>query len=150
MEMRFLTYASMGIEVNDKAKRELAEVVAEVRPELSFILWRRDRHPDHEVASLLSEAALRQPRAILGRTGVKTPARIYYYDNGPGHTVDFEPDTYVDVSPYWSEAMEWLGQNMAFVRKRTYDPKSPDGSQQTKEKLAQYRGMPAESNMPKP
>jgi len=37
--------------------------------------------------------------------------------------------------------MEWLGQNMAFVRKKTYDPKSPDGAQRTKEKLAQYRGM---------
>jgi hypothetical protein len=36
--------------------------------------------------------------------------------------------------------MEWLGRNMAFVRKKTYDPNSPDGSQQTKEKLAQYRG----------
>ena len=131
----------MKYEVNDKIKREMAEVVAEVQPELAFILWRRDRHPDHEVASLLSEAALRQPSAILGRSGARPPRRIYYYDNGPGHTVDFEPDTYVDVSESWTEAMEWLGQNMAFVRKTTYDPKTPDGSQVVKEKLATYRGM---------
>ncbi len=141
MEMRFLNYASMGYEVNDKTKREMAEVVAEVQPELAFMLWRRDRHPDHEVASLLSEAALRQPGAILGRSGIKIPRRIYYYDNGPGHTVDFEPDTYVDVSAHWPAAMEWLGRNMAFVRKLAYDPKAPDGSQTVKEKLAQYRGM---------
>lgn len=141
MEMRFLNYASMQFEVNGKTKRELAEVVAEVQPELAFMLWRRDRHPDHEVASLLSEAALRQPGAILDRSGVRIPRRIYYYDNGPGHTVDFEPDTYVDISAHWSAAMEWLGQNMAFVRKQTYNPRSPDGSQTVKEKLAGYRGM---------
>ena len=138
--MRFLNYASMKFEVCDKTKRELAEVVAQVQPELAFMLWRRDRHPDHEVASLLSEAALRQPSTILGRPGISTPRRIYYYDNGPGHTVDYEPDTYVDVSPHWSAAMEWLGQNMAFVRNKPYDPKSTDGAQRTKEKLAQYRG----------
>ena len=141
MEMRFLNYASMDFEVNDKTKRELAEVVAEVQPELALMLWRRDRHPDHEVASLLSEAALRQPSAILGRSGIRPPRRVYYYDNGPGHTVDFEPDTYVDVSAHWSAAMEWLGRNMAFVRNETYDPLSPDGAQAVKEKLAGYRGM---------
>ena len=141
MEMRFLSYASMQFEVNDKTKREMAEVVAEVQPELAFMLWRRDRHPDHEVAALLSEAALRQPGAILGRPGIKIPKRIYYYDNGPGHTVNFEPDTFVDVSAHWPAAMEWLGRNMAFVRKQTYDPMSPDGSQDVKKKLALYRGM---------
>lgn len=141
MEMRFLTYASMQYEVNDKTQREMAEVVADVQPDIAFMLWRRDRHPDHEVASLLSEAALRQPGAILGRPGIRIPKRIYYYDNGPGHTVDFKPDTYVDVSPHWPAAMEWLARNMAFVRKQEYDPGSPDGSQKVKEKLALYRGM---------
>lgn len=141
MEMRFLTYASMQYEVNDRTKKEIAEVVAEVKPDVAFMLWRRDRHPDHEVASLLSEAALRQPGAILGRPGIRIPRRIYYYDNGPGHTVDFKPDTYVDVSAHWPAAMEWLGRNMAFVRKQEYDPSSPDGSQKVKENLARYRGM---------
>ena len=141
MEMRFLTYASMGYEVNDKTSKEMAEVVADVQPDIAFMLWRRDRHPDHEVASLLSEAALRQPGAILGRPGIRIPRRIYYYDNGPGHTVDFKPDTYVDVSACWPAAMEWLGRNMAFVRNQEYDPASPDGSQKVKENLARYRGM---------
>jgi len=89
----------------------------------------------------LSEAALRQPGAILNQSGIKIPKRIYYYDNGPGHTVDFEPDTYVNVSAHWPAAMEWLGRNMAFVRKQAYDPKAPDGSQAVKERLAQYRGL---------
>lgn len=141
MEMRFLGYASMKYEVNDKTKAEIAEVVAEVEPDIAFMLWRRDRHPDHEVASLLSEAALRQSSAILGRPGIRIPRRIYCYDNGPGHTVDFEPDTYVDVTDQWPAATEWLGRNMAFVRKQDYDPAKPDGAQQVKENLALYRGM---------
>lgn len=141
IEVRFLKYASMRFEVNDQIKREVAEVVAEVNPDLAFILWRRDRHPDHEVASLISEAALRQPNAILGRPDARAVNRIYYYDNGPGHTVEFEPDTYMDVTAHWSSAMEWLGQTMAFVRKQTYDPDSPDPAQTIKEKLASYRGL---------
>jgi hypothetical protein len=67
--------------------------------------------------------------------------RVYAYDNGPGHTIGFEPNTFVDVTPEWVAAMEWLGQLMAFVRQKPYDPQSPDGSQTTKETLARYRGM---------
>jgi LmbE family N-acetylglucosaminyl deacetylase len=141
IEVRFLNYASMRFEANDQIKREIAEVVAEIKPDMAFMLWRRDRHPDHEVASLISEAALRQPNAILSRPDARAVNRIYYYDNGPGHTVDFEPDTYMDVSTHWTEAMKWLGETMAFVLKKTYDPGSPDPAQQIKEKLANYRGL---------
>lgn len=141
MEVRFLNYASMRFEVNDKTKRAVAEVVADVKPDLAFMLYRRDRHPDHEVASVLSEMALRQPNAILDRPDAKAVRRIYTYDNGPGHTVGFEPNTFVDVTVHWSAAMEWLGQTMAFVRKKPYDPQSPDPTQTVKEKLANYRGL---------
>jgi hypothetical protein len=85
--------------------------------------------------------ALRQPGTILGREGVKTAGRIYAYDNGPGHTIGFEPNTFVDVTLDWAQAMEWLGRLMAFVLNRPYDPKSPDGAQTVKETLARYRGL---------
>ena len=141
MEVRFLKYASMHFEVNDECKRAVAEVVADVKPDMAFMLWRRDRHPDHEVASVLSEVALRQPGRILERQAVRGVRRIYAYDNGPGHTVGFEPNTFVNVTAQWPAAMEWLGRTMAFVRKRPYNPQSPDGSQTVKEKLAAYRGL---------
>lgn len=141
VEMRFLDYASMQFEVNAETKRAVAEVVAEVKPDVAFILWRRDRHPDHEVAAALSEPALRQPGRILGRDGVRSVRRIYAYDNGPGHTIGFEPNTFVDTTLDWPEASEWLGQLMAFLRNRPYDPESPDRSQLVKETLARYRGM---------
>lgn len=141
MEMRFLNYASMHFDVNLETKRAMAEVVADVRPDVAFMLWHRDRHPDHEVASTISHMALRQPGRILGREGVRAAGRVYAYDNGPGHTIGFEPNAYVDVTPDWPAAMEWLGRLMAFVLNRSYDPKSPDAAQTAKETIARYRGM---------
>ncbi len=119
----------------------MAEVVADVKPDIGLMLWDRDRHPDHETAAAVSKLALRQPGMILGRDGVKTPRQVYAYDNGPGHTIGFEPNTFVDVTSEWPAAMEWLGQLMAFVRNLPYDPQSPDASLNVKEILARYRGL---------
>jgi len=141
MEMRFLDYASMQFDVNAETRRAVAEVVADVQPDVAFMLWERDRHPDHEIAATLSKMALRLPGRILGREGVKAPARIYAYDNGPGHTIGFEPNTFVDVTSNWSAAMEWLGELMALVRGRSSDPQSPDPAVTAKEILARYRGQ---------
>jgi len=140
MEMRFLDYASMQCDATPETRRAVAEVVADVKPDVALMLWPHDRHPDHEVAAAISKAALRQPGMILGRDGARAARRIYAYDNGPGHTVGFEPNTFVDVTAEWAAAMEWLGQLMAFVRGRPYDPQTPDGAQNAKETLARYRG----------
>ena len=105
MEMRFLRYASMHFEPNLEAKRAVAEVVADVKPDTAFMLWHRDRHPDHEAASAICHAALRQPGGLIGEA-VRTPRHIYAFDNGPGHTIGFEPNTFVDDTPDWPAAME--------------------------------------------
>ena len=141
IEVRFLDYASMHFDVNANTKQDVAEVVADVKPDVAFMLWHRDRHPDHEVAAVLSEMALCQPSEILGRPGIKPVRRIYAYDNGPGHTIGFEPNTFVNVTVEWPAAIEWLGQLMAFVRNRPYDPHTPDRSQTVKKTLAQKRGL---------
>jgi len=140
-EMRFLNYASMQFDVNAETKRAVAEVVADVKPDIAFMLWHRDRHPDHEVAAALSTAALRQPGTILGRDNVRGVGRIYAYDNGPGHTIGFEPNTFVNITQDWITAIEWLGQLMAFVRQKPYNPQSLEGALNTKEILARYRGL---------
>jgi N-acetylglucosamine malate deacetylase 1 len=139
VETRFLNYASGRFQLDDASKRAVAEVVAEMQPDVAFMLWHADRHPDHEAASAICKVALRQAGTILGRDKVKVP-RIYLYDNGPGHTIGFEPNTYVDITPEWPSAMEWLGQLMAFVRQKEYNELEPDTSQTTKTDLARYRG----------
>lgn len=141
IEMRFLDFASMHYEVNAQTKRAVAEIVADVKPDVGLMLWHRDRHPDHEVASALAHAAFRQPGAILGVGSARGPRRVYAFDNGPGHTIGFEPNAFVDVTAEWPAAMDWLGRLMAFVRDRPYDPSSPDSSGGVKETLARYRGL---------
>lgn len=141
IEMRFLDEASLAFDPTLALKRAVAEVVAEVRPDTAFLLWPRDRHPDHEAASAICHAALHQPARLLGRDEAKVPANIYWYDNGPSHTLAFEPDTYVDVSPVWSAATEWLGRLMAFVRNQPFDPGRPDVAVEAKVTLARYRGL---------
>lgn len=140
VEMRFLDLASGYIEGNRATKIAVAKVVAEVQPDIAFMLWHHDRHPDHEAASTLSKIALRQAGSILADARVKAPRQVYLYDNGPGHTLGFEPNTFVDVSDVWLSAMDWLGQLMAFVRDKPYDLAEPDPAQATKTTLAKYRG----------
>lgn len=141
IEMRFLKYASMGYEPSLETKRAVAEVVADVQPDTAFMLWNRDRHPDHEAASTICHAALHQPARLIGGPDIKTPSRVYWYDNGPGHTIGFEPDTFVDVTPEWPAAMEWLGRLMAFVKNEPYDQVRIDAALETKTVLARYRGL---------
>ena len=140
IEMRFLDFASGRIEVNNATKKAVAQIVAQVAPDVAFMLWHQDRHPDHEAAAALSKIALRQPHSILNDPKAKTPRQIYCYDNGPGHTIGFEPDTFVNVTDNWSSSMEWLGRLMAFVRNKPFDPDELDGAQTAKANLARYRG----------
>jgi LmbE family N-acetylglucosaminyl deacetylase len=140
IEMRFLDFASGGIEVNNKTKRAVAQVVADVAPNVAFMLWHHDRHPDHEAASVLSKIALRQPGSILNDASAKGPGQIYCYDNGPGHTIGFEPNTFVNITEAWPSAMEWLGKLMAFVRNKPFDDTELDAAQTAKANIARYRG----------
>ena len=140
IEMRFLKHKSMGFEPNLEIKRAVAEVVAEVAPDTAFMLWRHDRHADHEAASAIAHAALSQPARLLGRDVAKAPGQIFWFDNGPGHTIDFQPDTFVDVSDEWQSAMEWLGALMAFIKNGPFDP-AKDGAMESKTILARYRGL---------
>jgi N-acetylglucosamine malate deacetylase 1 len=121
-EMRFLGLGLRGhhFQATPEIEMAVAEVVAEVRPDVAFTLWPHDRHGDHVVAARISESALRHAGPLLDLAErqdrpVRAPGRIYAYDNGPRHTIGFEPDTYVDVSDVWTEAREWLARSMALA-----------------------------------
>jgi N-acetylglucosamine malate deacetylase 1 len=139
IEMRFLDYASGKFHLNEETKLAVARVVADVQPDTAFMLWSQDRHPDHEAASAISKAALRLAGRILD-ANVKVPKQIYLYDNGPGHTIGFEPNTFVDITSVWPSAIEWLSQLMAFVREKPGDAPEIDPAVKAKTALARYRG----------
>ena len=141
VDLRFLNFASQRFDVTLETKRAVAEVVAEVQPDVAFTMWPHDSHADHEVAAQLSKIALRHGGRVLAEGDVKTPRSIYAYDNGPRHTIGFEPNTFVDVTDVWPEAITWLGRLMALQRNQPYDPQTRDGAQLAKETLALYRGQ---------
>jgi LmbE family N-acetylglucosaminyl deacetylase len=141
VEMRFLPFASMRFDVNEATKQAVAAAIAEIAPDVAFQLWPNDSHTDHEVASRLSKTALRHgDRLLPPGTRFKHPQRIFQYDNGPRHTIGFEPDTFVDVTDEWRQSSEWLGRQMAIVRNQKLDPSQLDAAQRAKETLAAYRG----------
>lgn len=140
VETRYLSFRSHQFDVNDQTKRAVAEAVADVRPDVALMLWRSDHHDDHVVASQLSGIALRYAASLVDAPTFRPPRQIYMYDNGPRHTIGFEPDVFVNISDVWPRAIEWLGQFMALVRNEPYDPKKLDGAQQMKEAIAVYRG----------
>ena len=141
-EMRFLNFSGTNYEVTEQSKRAVSEAVAQIEPDVAFILWPHDSHSDHEAASRLAKIALAHGDRLLPKgSRFKSPQQIYQFDNGPRHTVGFEPDTFVDVSNDWRQASEWLGRLMALVRGQPYDPTIPDGAVQAKESLARYRGQ---------
>lgn len=140
VEAHFLDFASHRYDSSMENIRKVAKVVAGIQPDVAFALWKEDNHNDHMVASELSRVALRHAGQILEGVNYRPPRSIFFYDNGPRHTVGFEPNTFVDVSDVWAEANDWLGELMAWVRKADYDKTKLDGAQRAKETLARYRG----------
>jgi LmbE family N-acetylglucosaminyl deacetylase len=142
VESRFLSFASGRIGDDLAARRAVADVVADVRPDTAFVLWPRDHHPDHEAAAHLCGLALHLGDRVLADPFAPyvTPRRIYRFDNGPRHTIEFVPDTFVDVTAEWPRAIAWLGRLMALTRDTPYDESTLDGAQRLKETLARFRG----------
>ncbi len=140
VEAQFLDFASHRFDASMENQIAVAEAVTKIKPDIALALWKEDNHNDHNVASELSRIALRHAGRILGDSTYRPPREIYYYDNGPRHTIGFEPNTFVNVVDEWDEAMDWLGKLNSWVSEKPYEKGQTIGSMTTKESIARYRG----------
>lgn len=138
-EMRFLDFASGRFSPDERTKAAVAQVVADVKPDIAFYLHPHDHHPDHVAASQISRAALHLAGRIVDADSYRAP-RSFAYDNGPRHTINFTPDTYIDITDELPDALQWLGQFAALQRNQPFDPAVLQPNQRTKEALSAYRG----------
>jgi LmbE family N-acetylglucosaminyl deacetylase len=99
VEKRFYEWRYHHLYHEERTVEIIAELVAELQPDLGLIHWPHDYWPDHAAAGRLCQHALRFPHAL--RPGLQPVPRILMYETGANQTdpaVTFRPDVYIDVS----------------------------------------------------
>lgn len=140
VEAQFLGFESHRFDARLENQITVAKAVAKIQPDIALVLWKEDNHNDHMMASELSRIALRHAGRILGDDNYRPPRDIYFYDNGPRHTIGFEPNRFINVTDEWDEAMDWLGRLYSWVQEEEFIKGKMIGGMATKEALARYRG----------
>lgn len=107
VEKRFYDWRYHHVYHEERAVELMAELVAELQPDLGLIHWPHDYWPDHAAAGKLSQHALRFPHSLgpdraraLGHA-LRSVPRILMYEAGANQVdpaVTFCPDVYVNIS----------------------------------------------------
>jgi bacillithiol biosynthesis deacetylase BshB1 len=93
-----------GIRSDESARRKVVEVVRKYRPQLVFIPYGQDRHPDHYHASELAYEGVFMAGLSRYETGQPShrPSKVLYYMRWQ----EFEPTFIVDISAQYERKME--------------------------------------------
>jgi bacillithiol biosynthesis deacetylase BshB1 len=101
-----LDLPNRAVEHTLEARRLVAEVIREVRPESLFIPYWIDAHPDHVAACAIGEAA--RFWAKLTKTDMRGaphyPGRVYHFFSDH-YNLHIDPAFIVDISPYFEAKM---------------------------------------------
>ena len=109
VEKRFLEYGYQQVAVDVPTMRRLAEVIVDVKPDITFFHNRheRDRAPsDHSTVGILSENAVRSAATILSGLSVSYGKEMYAYEVYPQQ--DFMPDVFVDIRDVLAPVVETI------------------------------------------
>jgi len=113
-----------------EAKHKVAEVVRRWKPQMVFVPYWEDRHPDHAHASVLAYEGIflaGLPRYETGQEAYRPDQLIYYMG-----WVEFEPTFIVDITDQFEQKMEAIyAYSTQFKREASPDPQTWLTSEET-------------------
>lgn len=118
-DFRCLDLGDYPLVVTDAALEELVDLFREMQPDIVLTHTPKDPfNPDHPVASQVVQKA----RLLASGAGVAsafkriTPPDLYFFEPHQPELCDFEPNTFVDITP----VMEQKRQAMAVMTAQSY------------------------------
>ena len=106
VEKRFLGYPYQQVPTDIDAIRKVAEVVIDVRPDITLYHHPFDRNPsDHGTVSYITDRAVRDATRLLDNY-VSFSQETYTYEVYP-YFPEFQPDTFIDITDVIGEVMQW-------------------------------------------
>ena len=95
-----------------EARKEMARIVADVRPDVALIHNWEDYWVDHRHTGLVSRDAVIHASGYVDDFGEGSNCRrVYAFVAGQNQTHAFEPDTFVDVTPY-VDRIAWVRREL--------------------------------------
>jgi 4-oxalomesaconate hydratase len=116
---RCLDLGDYPLVISDAALEQLVELFRELQPDIALTHTPKDPfNPDHPVAS----QSVQQARLLASGAGVASafqrirPPDLYFFEPHQPELCDFEPNTFVDITP----VMEQKRQAMAVMQAQSY------------------------------
>jgi LmbE family N-acetylglucosaminyl deacetylase len=105
-EKILLDYKYHQVPVDMEIKRQIARVVADVRPDIAVIPSETDYWTDHANTARAAKDGILFPHGYLARE-IKGPSVVLAYATGANQTYDFRPDTFIDTTEV-IDRVAWL------------------------------------------
>jgi len=109
-EKRFLDYPYHQFPVDNEAKRKLAEIYVEVKPDITFVHNVEDHWPDHANSGIAAKDAVLFSHGYTQDRRIRRCERVFAFSAVLAQTTRFEPDFFVDVAPVMAEYMDLVAQ----------------------------------------
>ena len=109
VEKRYLNYGYQQVTENLETLKKIAEVVVDVKPDITLFNDRneRERAPsDHSIVGVLAEQAVRNADTILGGLTVSYAKEMYAYEIDPQR--EFRPDVFIDIGDVLPSVIETI------------------------------------------
>ena len=109
VEKRFLDYGYQQVALDVEAMRRVAEVVVDVKPDITVLHDRNERArapSDHGTVGAIAEHAVRNADTLLDGISARYGREMYAYEVYPQR--GFYPDVFIDISDVLKEVTETI------------------------------------------